>query len=173
MRFGSEDKDRNCLECLYQTEKHLNIKRTQLSLKKRLVHCYVLSTFLYASESWTLNKQIEDRINALEMWIYRRMLKVSYTDRVSSEEILRRVGGKRNLVRMIKTRKMQYFEHIVRADGMQRLCWMEKLKESEGDVPKGELGRKTLPIGWKRLYNMHLFGHQQNELETLGRRPLE
>ena len=99
-----------------------------MSLKKRLVHCYVLSTFLYASESWTLNKLIEDRINALEMWIYRRMLKVSYTDKVSNEEILRRVGGKRNLVRMIKTRKMQYFGHIVRADGMQRLLLDGKIE---------------------------------------------
>ena len=106
----------------------LTSKGLSLSLKKRLVHCYVLSTFLYASESWTLNKQIEDRINALEMWIYRRMLKVSYTDRVSNEEILRRVGGKRNLVRMIKTRKMQYFGHIVRADGMQRLLLDGKIE---------------------------------------------
>jgi hypothetical protein len=43
----------------------LTSRKLHLEMRKRLVRCYVLSTFLYASESWTLNKQMEDKINAL------------------------------------------------------------------------------------------------------------
>ena len=45
-------------------------RKLHLEIRKRLVMCYVLSTFLHASESWTLNKQMEDTINAFEMWIF-------------------------------------------------------------------------------------------------------
>ena len=44
-------------------------RKLHLEIRKRLVRCYVLSTLLYASESWTLDRQIEDKINAFEMWI--------------------------------------------------------------------------------------------------------
>ena len=58
----------------------LTSKYVSLNTRKHLVLCYVLSTFLYAWESWTLNKELEGRIEALEMWIYRRLLKISYKD---------------------------------------------------------------------------------------------
>ena len=44
--------------------------KLHLEIRKHLVRCYVLSTFLYASESCTLDKQKEDKINAFEMWIF-------------------------------------------------------------------------------------------------------
>ena len=49
------------------------------------------------------------------------MLRVSYKDRVTNEEILRRVGEKRGLLNTIKKRKSQYFGHLIRAEGFQRL----------------------------------------------------
>ena len=48
----------------------LTSRKLHLEIRKRLVRCYVLSKILYASESWTLNKQMEDKINAFEMWIF-------------------------------------------------------------------------------------------------------
>ena len=63
----------------------LTARSVSLELRKRLVRCYVISTFLYASESWTLNKAMEERIEAFEMWIYRKMLRISYMDRVTNE----------------------------------------------------------------------------------------
>ena len=50
-----------------------DVLKLYLEIRKCLVWCYVLSTFLYASESWTLNKQMEDNINAFEMWIFRHV----------------------------------------------------------------------------------------------------
>ena len=99
-----------------------------LGLRKRLVRCYVLSTFLYASESWTLNKDLEDRINALETWIYRRMLKISYLDKVTNEKIFQLVKEGRTLLTSIKIRKLQYFGHLVRADGFQKFLLEGKIE---------------------------------------------
>ena len=48
----------------------LTSRKLNLEIRKQLVRCYVLSTLLYASESWTLNKQMENKINAFEMWIF-------------------------------------------------------------------------------------------------------
>ena len=53
--------------------------------------------------------------------MYRRMLRVSYKDRVTNAEILENVGEKRSLLKMVMQRKMQYFEHSVMAGRLQRL----------------------------------------------------
>ena len=99
----------------------LTSKSVSLNTRKCLVQCYVLSTFLYASESWTLNKELKGIIEALEMWIYRRLLKISFKDRVTNEEVLSRVGEKGWLLKTVKQRKVAYFGHLIRARGYQRL----------------------------------------------------
>jgi len=98
----------------------LTSRRLNLKLRKRLVQCYVLSTFLYASETWTLSKDLENRINAFELWIYRRLPKISYVDRIINEQVLYRVDEKEKLLLDIQTRKLKYFEHLIRANGKQR-----------------------------------------------------
>ena len=55
--------------------------------RMRLMRCYILSILLYASETWVLNVETEERIRSLEMWIYRRMFKI-YQQHISNESIL-------------------------------------------------------------------------------------
>jgi len=98
----------------------LTWRQLNLKLHKRLVQCYVLSMFLYASETWTLSKDLEMRIKAFELWIYRRMLKRSYVDRITNEQVLHRVDEKEKLLLDIQTRKLKYFRHLIRANGKQR-----------------------------------------------------
>ena len=69
----------------------LTSRKLHLEIRKRLVRCYVLSTFLYASEAWTLNKQMEDKINAFEMWIFRRMFRILHLNRKTNAEVLEQV----------------------------------------------------------------------------------
>ena len=59
----------------------LTSRKLRLEIRKRLVRCHILFTFLYVSESWILNKQMEYKINAFEMWIFRRMFMISHLDR--------------------------------------------------------------------------------------------
>ena len=84
-----------------------------LEIGKRLVRCYVLFTFLYASESWTLNKQIEDTINAFEMWIFRRMFRISHLDRKTNVDVLEMANAKQTHLRSMQERKLQYFGQMI------------------------------------------------------------
>ena len=52
------------------------------------MRCYILSTLLYASETWVSNIETEGSITSLEMWIHRRMLRISYKQHISNEDIL-------------------------------------------------------------------------------------
>ena len=54
----------------------------------------------------------------MEMWLWRRMDKISYTERVTNEEVLRRVGEERQLLNLIRNRKKNWIGHILRRDGI-------------------------------------------------------
>src|ERR1043165_3392699 len=64
------------------------------NLKKRLVKTLVWSVVLYGSETWTIRKEDIKRLEAWEMWIWRRMEKVSWTEHMTNEEVLQRVEKK-------------------------------------------------------------------------------
>ena len=117
----------------------LTSRQLSLDLRKRMVRCYILSTFLYASETWTLNKILRDKIEAFEMWVYRRMLKISYEQHRTNEEVLRMACAKRSLLHDIERRKILYFGHVVRAEGTQRLLMEGTV---EGVRRKGKQRRK-------------------------------
>ena len=51
-------------------------RKLTIETRKRLIKCYVWSTMLYGAETWTLNKEAEKRIEAFEMWVFRRTLKI-------------------------------------------------------------------------------------------------
>ena len=63
------------------------------------------SVALYGVETWTLRKEDEKRIEAFEMWMWRRMEGVKWEDRVRNKEVLRRVGEKREILKTIRKRK--------------------------------------------------------------------
>ena len=66
-------------------------KNISLNSKVKLMRTLILSTFLYACESWTLTAEIERRIQALEMRCYRRLLNISYKDHVTNEGARNRI----------------------------------------------------------------------------------
>ena len=84
----------------------------------------ILSTFLYACESWTLTAEIERRIQALEMRCYRRLLNISYKDHVTNEEVRNKnqnaSGVHDDLLTMVKKRKLRWYGHISRSFGMAK-----------------------------------------------------
>ena len=73
----------------------------------------ILSTFLYACESWTLTAEIERRIQALEMKCYRRLLNISYKNHVTNEEVRNNlqnaIGVHDDLLTMVKKRKLRWY----------------------------------------------------------------
>ena len=112
----------------------LATRKLKWDTRMRLVRCYILSTLLYASETWVLNTETEGRIRSLEMWIYRRMLKISYQQHISNESILVGLNVKPQLMKMVKERKCKYFGHIVRGE---RYEYQRLLLEGTVDGKRG------------------------------------
>jgi len=74
-------------------------------LRKKVVKCYVLSMALHGAETWTLRATDRKRLESSEMWSWRRMEKISWTDHVRKEEVLFRVNEQRNILHEIRKRK--------------------------------------------------------------------
>jgi hypothetical protein len=69
---------------------------------------------LYGAETWTLLKVDQKYLESFEMWCWRRMEKIGWTDRVRNEEVLHRVKEERNIIPTIKRRKVNWIGHILR-----------------------------------------------------------
>ena len=76
----------------------------------------VFSITTYGSETWTLRKRERNRIDAFEMWAYRRLLGISWSDRITNDTVLERVGHGKTLLRDIQRAQLRYFGHIARRD---------------------------------------------------------
>ena len=138
----------------------------------------ILSTFLYACETWTLTAEIERRIQALEMRCYRRLLNISYKDHVTNEEVRNRIqnatGVHDDLLTMVKKRKLRWYGHISRASSMaktilqgtvkgarrrgrQKKRWEDNIKEWTGMGFGDSLRAAEDREGWKVLLQRHLW----------------
>lgn len=119
-----------------------------LNTKIRLLRCYVFSVLLYGAEAWTLTEATMKKLEAFEMWTYRRILRISWVDHVTNVEVLLRMNKTTEIVKTIKIRKLQYFGHIMRNEqrygilqrilqgkvlgkrgpGRRRISWLKNLR---------------------------------------------
>jgi len=105
-----------------------NKKRTlftntlDLELRKKLVKCYVWSIALYGAETWTLRAVDQKHLESFEMWCWRRMDKIIWTDHVRNEDVLLRVKKQRNILHEIRIRKANWIGHILR-----RNCLLQRV----------------------------------------------
>uniref|UniRef100_A0A8D8X732 Uncharacterized protein n=1 Tax=Cacopsylla melanoneura TaxID=428564 RepID=A0A8D8X732_9HEMI len=81
-----------------------------------MIRCYIFSILLYGCESWTMNLAMEKRIEAFEMYLYRRILKISWMQKITNVEVLNRMQKEKELLQTIKERKIQYLGHILRGE---------------------------------------------------------
>ena len=99
-------------------------KNISLAYKVKLMWTLILSTFLYACESWTLTAEIERRIKNLEMRCYRRLLNCFLQRPCDEREVRNRIqnaaGVHDNLLTMVKRRKLRWYGHISRSSGMAK-----------------------------------------------------
>ena len=76
----------------FNKKKNSFTSKLDLNLRKKLVTCYVWSMVLYSAQTWTLRAIDQKRLESFEMWCWRRMEKISWTDHVINEEVLLRVN---------------------------------------------------------------------------------
>src|SRR5574337_369023 len=84
-----------------------------LPTKVRLVKAMIFSVFMYGCESWTIKKAEHRRIDAFELWCWRRLLRVPWTARRSNQSILKEISPEYSLEGMMLKLKLQYFAHLM------------------------------------------------------------
>ena len=84
-----------------------------LSTKVRLVKAMVFPVVMYGYESWTIKKAERQRIDAFELWCWRRLLRVPWTARRSNQSILKEISSGCSLEGMLLKLKLQYFGHLM------------------------------------------------------------
>ena len=103
--------------------------------KVHLVKALVCPVVMYGCKSWTVKKAEYRRIDAFELWCWRRLLRVPWTARRSSQSILREIGPGCSLEGLMLKLKLQYFGHLMwRADSFEKTLMLGKI---EGRRRKG------------------------------------
>ena len=96
-----------------------------LPTKVRLVKATVFPMVMYGCESWTVKKAEHGRIDAFELWCWRRLLGVPWTERRSNKSILKEINPKYSLEGLML--KLQYFGHLMqRADSLGKTLMLGK-----------------------------------------------
>ena len=91
----------------------LKSRNITLSIKVHLVKAMVFSVVMYGCESWTIKKAECQRIDAFELWCWRRLLRVPWTARRSNQSILKELSPGCSLEELILKLKLQYFGHLM------------------------------------------------------------
>ena len=85
-----------------EMDKMLENLSTSMKARVRIFKCFVWSKLVYGCEAWTIRKDLRRTLDAAEMWFIRRMLRIPWTDKVTNEEVLRRAGPKRELMKVLR-----------------------------------------------------------------------
>ena len=104
-------------------------KEVTLPTKVRLVKAMVFPVVMYGCESWTIKKAERQRIDAFELWCWRRLLRVPWTARRSNQSILKEISPGISLKGMMLKLKLQYFGHLMRrANSLEKTLMLGKIE---------------------------------------------
>ena len=100
-----------------------------MSTKVRLIKVMVFSVVMYGYESWTIKKAECQRIDAFELWCWRRLLRVPWTARRSNQSILKEISPECSLEGLMLKLKLQSFGHVMRrVDSFEKTLLLGKIE---------------------------------------------
>ena len=130
--------------------------------KVHLVKAMVFPVVKYGCESWTIKKAEWQRIDAFELWCWRRLLRVPWTARRSNQSILKEIGPECSLEGLMLKLKLQYFGHLMqRTDSLEKTMMLGKI---EGKRRRGQRRMRWLD-GITDLPDMSLSKFQELVME--------
>ena len=127
------------MESYDQPRQHIKSRDITLPTKVCLVKAMVFPVIMYGCESWTVKKAERWRIDAFEIWCWRRLLRVPWTTRRSNQSILKEISPECSLEGLMLKLKLQYFGYL-----MRRVDWLEKT------LMLGGIGGRR-KRGWQRM----------------------
>ena len=117
----------------------LKSRDTTLPTKVHLVKAMVFPVVMYGCESWTMKKAECQRIDAFEVWCWKRLLRVPWTAKRSNQSILKEISAECSLEGVMLKLKLQYFGHL-----MRRVDSLEKTLMLRGIEGRRRRGRKRM-----------------------------
>ena len=132
-----------------QPRQYIKKQRHYLPTKVHLVKAMVFPVVMYGYESWTIKKAERQRIDAFELWCWRRLLRIPWTARRSNQSMLKEISPEYSLEGLMLKLKLQYFGHqCEELTHWKRLwCWGRLKVGGEGD-DKGWDGWMASPTQW-------------------------
>ena len=107
---------------------------TKVRLKRSKVKAMVFPVVVYGCESWAIKKAERWRIDAFELWCWKRLLRVPWTARKSNQSILKEISPEYSLEGLMLKLKLQYFGYLIRrTDSLEKTLMLQKLKAGEGN----------------------------------------
>ena len=104
-----------------------------LPTKVHLVKGMVFPMVMYGCESWTIKKAERRRIDAFELWCWRRLLRVPWTARRSNQSVLKEISPEYSLEGLMLKLKLQYFGHLMgRANSLEKTLMLGKIEGRRG-----------------------------------------
>ena len=137
----------------------LKNRNMSFSTKLRVLKTYVWSILLYGCESWTITTETRKRLEAAEMWFFRRMLRISWTEKRTNESILEETNQERSLINTIRKRQLKFLGHICRHRGLEFLSLTGKIE--------GKRSRGRQRITFLESLNSWVTGNNKDNLTFL------
>ena len=112
-----------------------NIKKRDITLSTevRLVKAIVFPVVMCGCETWTIKKAEQQRTDAFELWCWKRLLRVPWTARRSSQSILKEISSEYSLEGLMLMLKLQYFSHLMRrTDSLEKTLMLGKIEGGRG-----------------------------------------
>ena len=104
---------------------------------------------MYGCENWTINKAESQRIDAFELWCWKRLLRVPWTARRFNQSILKEINPEYSVKGLLLKLKLQYFGHLMqRAYSLEKTLMLEKLKAGGKGDDRGWDGWMASPTRW-------------------------
>ena len=105
------------------------MQRYYFADKVHIVKAMVFPVVMYGCESWTIKKAEGQRIDAFELWSWRRLLRVPWTARTSNQSILKEISPSYSLEGLVLKLKLQYFGHLMpRIDSLDKTVMLGKIE---------------------------------------------
>ena len=110
----------------------LKSRNITLPTKVHIVKAMIFPVVMYSCESWTIKKAERRRIDAFELWCWRRLLRIPWTARISNTSVLKEINPEYSLAGLMLKLKLQYFGHVMRrANSLEKTCCWERLRAEE------------------------------------------